>query len=78
MTNWYTQNEYDTNSDFADWDDFFESKPLHDLEDILEDYSVVLSYSDSRFFGTIVESNASLDGLSLLMITMHSGTNILM
>ncbi|KAL9185555.1 hypothetical protein ACHAXT_003332 [Thalassiosira profunda] len=58
-----TQNEYETNPDFADWDDFFEAKPLHDLEEIMEDYAVVLSYSGSRFYGTIVNSTSSLGDL---------------
>ena len=59
----HTQNEYDEAPDFADWDDFFESTSLHDLDDTLEDYSVVISYSGSRFYGTIIESDASLDNL---------------
>ena len=59
----HTQNEYDEAPDFADWDDFFESTALHDLDDILEDYSVVISYSGSRFYGTIVESDASIESL---------------
>mmetsp|Transcript_37653 Transcript_37653/g.69184 ORF Transcript_37653/g.69184 Transcript_37653/m.69184 type:complete len:1210 (+) Transcript_37653:238-3867(+) len=59
----YTPNKYDTAPDFADWDDFFESKPLHDLEDIMDDYSVILSYSGSRFYGTIIEPNATFDYL---------------
>lgn len=59
----FEENEYDTAPDFADVDDFFERKPLHDLEDILEDYSVVLTFTGSRFYGTIIQSNASLDEL---------------
>ena len=59
----HSQNEYDTAPDFADLDDFFERKPFHDLEDILEDYSVIISYSGSRYYGTIVESNATLGDL---------------
>ena len=58
-----SQNEYDTAPDFATFDDFFERKSLHNLEDILEDYSVVLSYTGSRFYGTIIEADASLDEL---------------
>ena len=59
----FSQNEYDEAPDFADVDDFFERKSLHDLEDIMEDYSVVLSYTGSRFYGTIIEAGASLDEL---------------
>ena len=59
----HTQIEYDTASDFADLDDFFERQPLHDLEDILEDYSVIISYSGSRYYGTIIESDATLDDI---------------
>lgn len=59
----YSQNEYDIAPDFADWDDFFESEPLHDLEEILDDYSVIISYSGSRFYGTIIEPNATLEDL---------------
>ena len=59
----YIQNEYDEAPDFADFDDFFESPALHDLDYILEDYSVVISYSGSRFYGTIVESDASIESL---------------
>lgn len=59
----HSQNEYDTAPDFADWDDFFESPHMHDLEHVLEDYSVVISYSGSRFYGTIIEPDATLDGL---------------
>ena len=59
----YAENEYDTAPDFADVDDFFERQPLHDLEQILEDYSVVLTFTGSRFYGTIIKSNASLDEL---------------
>lgn len=60
----HKQEVYETAPDFADYDDFFESKPLHDgLEEILEDYSVVISYSGSRFYGTIVAPDASLDRL---------------
>lgn len=58
-----SQNEYDTAPDFATFDDFFERKSLHNLEDILEDYSVVLSYTGSRFYGTIIRADASLDEL---------------
>ena len=42
---------------------FFEAKPLPDLEEIMEDYAVVLSYSGSRFYGTIVNSTSSLGDL---------------
>lgn len=50
--------------DFADWDDFFESPALHDgLEVLLEDFEVVLSYTGSRFYGTIIEPNSTLDEL---------------
>ena len=59
----FAENEYDTAPDFADVDDFFERQPLHDLEEILEDYSVVLTFTGSRFYGTIIHSNASLDEL---------------
>ena len=59
----HSQNEYDTAPDFADWDDFFESPGLHDLNNILKNYSVVISYSGSRFYGTIVDPNISLDEL---------------
>ena len=59
----FAENEYDTAPDFADVDDFFERQPLHDLEEILEDYSVVLTFTGSRFYGTIIKSNASLDEL---------------
>jgi len=59
----YKQNEYDEAPDFSDVDDFFERQSVHDLEDILEDYSVVLSYTGSRFYGTIINSTASLDDL---------------
>ena len=59
----YKQNEYDEAPDFADVDDFFERQSVHDLEDILENYSVVLSYTGSRFYGTIINSTASLDDL---------------
>eukprot|EP00986_Skeletonema_menzelii_P005908 scaffold2230_cov166-Skeletonema_menzelii.AAC.4 len=59
----FEENEYDTAPDFADVDDFFERQPLHDLEQILEDYSVVLTFTGSRFYGTIIKSNASLDEL---------------
>lgn len=59
----HNQNEYDTAPDFADWDDFFESQALHNLEDILKDYSVVISYTGSRFYGTIIEPDASLDDI---------------
>mmetsp|Transcript_1996 Transcript_1996/g.3832 ORF Transcript_1996/g.3832 Transcript_1996/m.3832 type:complete len:381 (-) Transcript_1996:218-1360(-) len=58
----HSQNEYDKAPDFADWDDFFESPSLHDgLAEMLEDYRVVISYSGSRFYGTIVGSNATLN-----------------
>ena len=59
----HTQNEYDEAPDFADWDDFFESTALHDLDDVLEDYSVVISYSGSRFYGTIIDPDASIDDI---------------
>ena len=59
----HSQNEYDTAPDFADWDDFFESPGLHDLNNILKNYSVVISYSGSRFYGTIVDPNISVDEL---------------
>ena len=59
----YTPNKYETAPDFADWDDFFESKSLHNLEDIMDDYSVILSYSGSRFYGTIIEPNQTFDDL---------------
>ena len=59
----HNQNEYDIAEDFADWDDFFESPSLHDLTDILEDYSIIISFSGSRFYGTIVEPDAALDDL---------------
>ena len=59
----HSQNNYDTAPDFADWDDFFESKGLHDLEDVLDDYSVVISYAGSRFYGTIIEPDISLNDL---------------
>jgi len=59
----HSQNEYDTAPDFADWDDFFESPHTHDLEDILEDCSVVILYSGSRFYGTIIEPDATLNDL---------------
>ena len=59
----FAENEYDTAPDFADVDDFFERQPLHDLEEILEDYSVVLTFTGSRFYGTIIHSNESLDEL---------------
>ena len=59
----FAENEYDIAPDFADVDDFFERQPLHDLEEILEDYSVVLTFTGSRFYGTITKSNASLDEL---------------
>ena len=62
----HTQKEYDTAPDFADYDDFFESPALHDgLKDILDggNYSVILSYSGSRFYGTIVGPNSTLDEL---------------
>lgn len=48
---------------FADWDDFFESPALHDLVDILDDFSVVISYSGSRFYGTIIEPNSDIEDL---------------
>ena len=54
----HTQNEYDEAPDFADWDDFFESTALHDLDNVLEDYSVVISYSG--FYGTIIDPDASI------------------
>jgi len=58
----HTQEEYDTAPDFSEWDDFFESPGLHDgLEDVLEDYKVVVAYTGSRFYGTIVQSNLTLD-----------------
>jgi len=57
----HRQNDYDTAPDFADWDDFFESPDSHDLVGVLEDYSVVISFSGSRFFGEIIGSNESLD-----------------
>ena len=56
----HSENNYDTAPDFAEWDDFFESKGLHDLDEILLDYSVVISYTGSRFYGTIIEPNVSL------------------
>jgi len=60
----HTQIDYDTAPDFADWDDFFERQYLHEgMEDLMEDYSVILSYSGSRFYGTIVESNLPLGDL---------------
>jgi len=59
----HSENEYDTATDFAEWDDFFESKALHNLEDILDDYSVIISYSGSRFYGTMVEPNATFDDI---------------
>ena len=59
----HTQNEYDEAPDFADWDDFFESTALHDLDDVLENYSVVISYSGSRFYGTIIDPDASIDDI---------------
>lgn len=46
---------YEKVEDFAEHDDFFESKPLHDLEDIMLNYSVVMSFTGSRFYVTIVE-----------------------
>lgn len=33
------------------------------LTKILEDYSVIISYSGSRFYGTIIEPDANLDTL---------------
>ena len=59
----HSQNDYDTAPDFADWDDFFESPGLHDLNNILKNYSVVISYSGSRFYGTIVDPDVSVDEL---------------
>jgi len=59
----HSQNDYDTAPDFADWDDFFESPGLHDLSNILKNYSVVISYTGSRFYGTIVDPNTSVDEL---------------
>jgi len=60
----HSQNEYDAAPDFADWDDFFESPSLHDgLAEILNDYKVVIAYTGSRFYGTITDSNATLDEL---------------
>merc|ERR1719491_712859 len=57
----HSQTEYDRNKDFADWDDFFESPDLHDLRDIIEDYSIIISYAGSRFYGTIIQSNETVD-----------------
>merc|ERR1719491_884991 len=58
----HIQKEYDIAPDFSDWDDFFESPSLHDgLEEVLEDYKVIVSYAGSRFYGTIAESNLTLD-----------------
>ena len=35
---------------------------MHDgLEDILEDYKVIISYSGSRFYGTILDPTSTLD-----------------
>lgn len=59
----HSQNEYDTAPDFSDWDDFFESKSLHNLNEIMEDYSVAISYSGSRFYGTIIRPDAKLDDI---------------
>jgi len=59
----YVQNEYDENFDFADIDDFFGRTPLHNLDDILEDYSVVISFTGSRFYGTIVPSDTTFQAL---------------
>ena len=56
----HTQNEYDTAPDFADWDDFFESPTMHDLNDIIEDYSVVISFIGSRFYATMVDPESDL------------------
>jgi len=39
------------------------STTRHDLEEILEDYSVVISYTGSRFYATIIQPDASLDEL---------------
>lgn len=60
----HSENEYDNAPDFADWDDFFESVGLHnDLADVLEDYSVIISYSGSRFYGTIFRTGATFESL---------------
>jgi len=61
---YYTPNNYETAPDFADWDDFFESKALHaGLEELLKDYSVIITYTGSRFYGTIVEPDATFGEL---------------
>lgn len=49
--------------DFADYDDFFEATTLHDLDELLEDYSVVISFSGSRFYGTMIHSNVTFEDL---------------
>ncbi|KAL7541176.1 hypothetical protein ACHAXR_011631, partial [Thalassiosira sp. AJA248-18] len=59
----YVPIEYNLNPDFADFDDFFESKGLHDLDDVLDDYSIIISFSGSRFFGTIVEPDSQFEDL---------------
>lgn len=59
----HSQTEYDKNEDFADWDDFFESPALHDLEKILKNYSIIISYSGSRFYGTIIEPDTTVDDM---------------
>eukprot|EP00804_Cyclotella_cryptica_P028546 CCRYP_014805-RA/>CCRYP_014805-RA protein AED:0.07 eAED:0.07 QI:185/0.75/0.88/1/1/0.88/9/2294/790 len=61
---WYIANEYELDvEDFAEHDDFFESKPLHDLDDIMQNYSVVLSFTGSRFYATIVEPDATFNDI---------------
>jgi len=59
----YDQNVYDRAPDFADFDDFFERTTAHNLDDILEDYSVVIQYTGSRFYGTIIEPNTTIETL---------------
>ena len=36
---------------------------MHDLKDILEDYAVAISYAGSRFYGTIIQPNETIEDL---------------
>lgn len=60
----HQQNQYEENvPDFADWDDFFEMPEIHDLTDIMERYAVIIAFTGSRYYGTMISPDSKFDDL---------------
>ncbi len=60
----HQENQYEENvPDFADWDDFFEMPELHDLTDFMEKYAVILAFTGSRYYGTMISPDSEFDDL---------------